>query len=187
MNIRLATRDDVPAILDIANWAAMNTTANFAVEPESLQQWLDDFDATHTRFPWVVADDPSSSRALLAFAKASPHRGRCAYHWTAETTVYVHPDHHRRGIGRDLYACLLDILRAQNFRTILAGIAIPNQASERLHASFGFRKVGVFERVGYKFDRWHDVGYWELVLRVPDHPPDPVRPVEEALASLTKV
>ncbi len=65
--------------------------------------------------------------------------------------------------------------------TLLAGITIPNAASERLHESFGFRRVALLERVGWKFDQWHDVGYWELVLHDADHPPDRIRLVAEVV------
>jgi phosphinothricin acetyltransferase len=175
--IRLAVRDDVPAVLAIANRAAEETAANFAVEPETLEAWDGDFVATHERFPWLVAVDDAG--AVLAFARASPHRGRCAYAYSAEVTVYVLPEHHGRGLGRALYGRLIPLLAAQGFVTLLAGIALPNPASVRLHESFGFRRVGVFERVGRKFDRWHDVGYWQLALRDDDAPPAPLRPVRD--------
>jgi phosphinothricin acetyltransferase len=177
MLVRLARRDDVPAILGISNWAALNTHANFAVELETLESWTDSFDRTHERFPWLVAED--DAMRVIGFAKASPHRSRCAYAWTAEVSVYVHPDHHGQGIGTALYGRLIPLLKAQGFVTLIAGIAGPNPASERLHESFGFQRVGVFERVGWKFDRWHDVGYWEAFLKEGDEPPAPLRTVRE--------
>ena len=168
--IRLATLDDVPAILEISNWAAMSTAANFAVEPERLDAWQDDFRQTAERFPWFVAVNDTDG--AIAFAKATPWKGRCAYAWSAEVTVYVHPDHHRRGIGRALYSRLIATLQAQGYRTLLAGITLPNPASVALHESFGFKQVAAFEQVGFKFGVWHTVGYWEAFLGDDDSPQD---------------
>jgi len=180
MPIRLASAADLPAILEISNWAALNTPANFAVEPESLADWQRSWSETRERFPWLVAVEAGDR--VVGFAKASSWKGRCAYHWTAETTVYVHPDHHGRGLGRALYARLIELLAAQGYRTLLGGITVPNEASVRLHESFGFRKVALLERVGWKFGQWHDVGYWELVLGEPSEAPKAIRPVSELTA-----
>jgi phosphinothricin acetyltransferase len=178
--LRFAEEHDISAILGISNWAALNTPANFAIEPEPLQDWVDSWRDTHQRYPWLVAEDNGQ---LIGFAKASPHRGRCAYAYTAEVTVYVHPQHHARGIGKSLYQQLFPILKVQGYCTLLAGITQPNPASERLHASFGFRRIGVFERVGWKFGKWHDVGYWELIVH--DGAPQPnILNVKDALKRL---
>ena len=180
-DLRLATFDDLPAILAISNWAAEHTAANFAIEPETLQSWQDDWRRTHERLPWFVAVDGDD---VVGFAKAGPWKGRCAYHFTAEVTVYIHPNHHGHGIAKALYGRLIPVLKSQGYCTLLAGITIPNAASVRLHESFGFRRVALLERVGWKFDRWHDVGYWELVLHDADHVPDRVKPVEEVVVEL---
>jgi phosphinothricin acetyltransferase len=174
--LRLARPDDLPAILEISNWAAQNTAANFAVEPETLESWQRDWHETHERFPWLIATDDAG--AVTGFAKASPWKGRCAYNWSAEVTVYVRPQDHGRGIGRALYGRLIPTLEAQGYRTLLAGITLPNPASVRLHESFGFKQVAAFEQVGFKFDRWHTVGYWELVLGDAS-PPEGIKPVRD--------
>ncbi len=174
-DVRPAALDDLPAILRISNWAALNTAANFAVEPETLESWRDEFMRTREMFPWLVA--AGGPAGVVGFAKAGPWKGRCAYHWTAEVTVYVDPAHHGRGIGRALYVRLIPALRDQGYRTILAGITLPNPASVRLHESFGFRQIASFERVGFKFGRWHTVGYWEALFGAGDEPPGEIRPV----------
>jgi phosphinothricin acetyltransferase len=179
VEIALAEAGDVPAIAEIANWAALHTTANFATEPEPSAAWAEDWRRTHAMYPWLVARHGAGRRG---FAKASPHRSRGAYAFTAEVTVYVHPDHHGRGIGRELYRVLLDLLRAQGYVTLLAGITLPNPASERLHASFGFRQTGTFPRAGWKLGGWHDVAYWALHL-AGDAPPAPLRPVADVWSS----
>ena len=177
-SIRLATLDDLPAILEISNRAAEETAANFAVRPESPASWIERWRDTHERFPWLVAPDGAGD--ILGFAMASPWKGRCAYSYSAEVTAYVVPAHHGRGIGTALYARLFEMLAAQGYRTALGGITQPNPASVRLHESFGMKRVALFEGIGWKFGRWHDVGYWQIVLGDESAaPPGRLRTVDE--------
>lgn len=178
--VRLAREADLPFILRISNRAAAETTANFAVEPESLEAWRSDFAATRAFFPWFVAPDDRDE--VVGFAKAGPWKGRCAYAFSVEVAVYVLPEHHRRGIGRALYARLLETVEAQGYRSAIGGIAQPNEPSVKLHESFGMRRVALFERIGWKFDRWHDVGYWQVEFHPREPPPERIRPVSEIVA-----
>jgi len=173
-SIDRAARADLEGILALANWAADNTTANFATSPESLDDWTASYDGTHQRYPWLVARE---SDRIVGFAKASPHRARGAYAWTAEVSVYVHPESHRRGVGRALYARLIPTLRDQGYVTLLAGITTSNPVSQRLHEVAGFVRCGTLRRAGWKFGQWHDVGWWELQLR--DGAPKPLRCVAD--------
>src|SRR6266511_4346173 len=141
IDILLAQEADLSAIADIANWAAVHTPANFATAPEPLTLWRQWWLETHERYPWLVA---RAGGGVLGFAKASPHRARGAYAWSAEVSVYIHPDGHGERIGTRLYERLIPLLRAQGYVTLLAGIAPPNPPSERLHAAFGFVPCGTF-------------------------------------------
>lgn len=175
MHIRCALPDDLPAILGLSNHYAATTAANFAVEPESINDWQRSFEQTHETHPWLVAvdrDGDGGSSGLLGFAKASPWKGRCAYEFAAEVTVYVAPEQHGRGIGRALYERLFEILRAQGYRTLLGGITLPNDASVRLHEAMGMHRAALFEQIGWKFGMWHDVGYWLINLAGDSPPPD---------------
>ena len=180
--VRPATPSDLPEILTISNWAAEHTAANFAVEPEPLADWEEDFAATSAMYPWLVAIDDDGK--VLGFAKGGPWKGRCAYAYSVEVTVYVHPDHHRQGLARRLYERLFAILKVQGYHAVFGGITQPNEASVRLHESFGMRRVALFERQGWKFGRWHDVGYWQGGLREGDEPPARVLSVGEAVEAL---
>ena len=160
LTIRAPLLEDFPKILEIANWATCHTAANFKLKPETMDEWITLWKGAGEQYPWLVAE---SNGAVIGFAMASPFKGRCGYAYSAEVTVYVAPDNHGKGTGHALYGRLIPTLKAQGYKTLIAVIAIPNQASERLHARFNFKKVGVLERVGWKFRRWHDVGYWQLI------------------------
>jgi phosphinothricin acetyltransferase len=167
----------------------VNSTCNFAIEPESLEAWRADWEVTHEMYPWFVAVEPPHPQPLsqgergatVGFAKATPYHGRCAYSYAVEITVYVHPDYHGRGIGKALYGRLLSTLKAQGYHAVIAAIAQPNPVSVNLHESLGLSHAGTFRQVGQKFGRWHDVGYWYATLQGDDHEPGAIRPVCEVL------
>ncbi|MBK8219219.1 MAG: N-acetyltransferase [Myxococcales bacterium] len=177
--VRRAVLDDVPAMLGFANWAAEHTVANLATAPEPLSEWSEAFASTEERYPWILATDAQGKP--LGFAKAGPHKARGAYAWSADVTVYVAPEAHGRGVGTRLYEVLVPTLRAQGYALLVAGITLPNVASEKLHARFGFERCGTFHRVGFKNGKWHDVGYWELAVRPGTLAPGPIVPAKTAL------
>ncbi len=170
LKIRRVVPDDLAAVCGIVNWAIEHTASNFNTEPGSLESWRDDWELYAERYPWLVSEDPRTAR-ITGIAYGSPYKDRSAYDWTAEVTVYIHPDYHRRGLGRALYRELLAILRDQGFHTLIATIALPNPASVGLHESLGFVPTGIQGRVGRKFDRWHDVGLWQVHLQGENHVP----------------
>jgi phosphinothricin acetyltransferase len=176
LDITLATRDDVAHILTVSNWFAEHSSANLATMPEPLEDWLEAYDETHERYPWLVARQDGK---FLGFAKAGPYRARGAYAWTCETSVYLVPEAHGHGVGKALYGKLFPLLKAQGYQTLIAGITSPNPPSERLHASFGFQRAALFHHVGYKEGQWHDVSFWELRLVHGEVVPGPVRSVAE--------
>lgn len=178
--IRLATIDDLPAILAISNEAALHTVANFAAEPEPLSEWQEAYRTTADTHPWLVA---AGNSGLLGFAKASPWSARCAYDYSVEVTVYVDPTQHRRGIGRALYGKLFEILTLQGYRSAIAGITLPNEASVGLHERFGMSRVATFESVGWKFGKWHDVGYWQRQLQPESTDPPSLQPVSAVISA----
>jgi phosphinothricin acetyltransferase len=118
---------------------------------------------TLAEFPWLVALHGTDEVAGYAYA----HRfaTRAAYGWSVETSVYVHENQRGTGVGRALYGALIRILHRQGYRLAIAGMTLPNAASAALHRSAGFTSVGVYRNVGWKFDRWHDVEWFQLDLR----------------------
>ncbi|MEM7230236.1 MAG: N-acetyltransferase family protein [Planctomycetota bacterium] len=182
MRIRRASADDLDAMLALSNWYAEHTAANFAVEPESEQDWQRAFEASHEHYPWLIAEDDDHD--VFGFAKASPYAGRCAYRWSAEITVYLRDGLTGRGVGTALYDMLFAVLRAQGFRTVTAGITLPNDASVALHRRYGLEQIGVRSRIGWKFDRWHDVSLWQGKISDDEGPPTPIRPVADVWPSI---
>lgn len=111
--------------------------------------------------PWLVWEEDGE---VGGFAYASKWKGRCAYRYSVESTVYLDPAATGKGIGLHLYRLLLANLRQQEVHTVIGGIALPNEASVALHEKLGFQKVAHFKEVGRKMEKWIDVGYWQLVL-----------------------
>ncbi|GMV21753.1 MAG: phosphinothricin N-acetyltransferase [Acidimicrobiia bacterium] len=160
--IRAAAATDAGAIADIYNHFVQHTTVTFEETPvpdtvmaERLAETFAD------RLPFLVAVPDG---AVEGFAYASKWKGRCAYRFSSEVTVYLRPGAEGRGLGSALYAALIPQLKAQGIHALLGGIALPNASSVALHEKFGFTNVAHFREVGRKFDRWVDVGYWQLVL-----------------------
>lgn len=164
--IRDAAPGDTPGILAILEPEILSGIAHFATVPPPLEDLRRDLVSPH--LPWLVAiDEPQAARDapfIVGYARASPWKTREAYRWTAEIGVYIREDHRGRGIGAALYQQLFPRLEAAGIRTLLAGIALPNPASIRLHERAGMKHVGTLPRVGCKFGRWLDVGYWHRTL-----------------------
>lgn len=128
--------------------------------------------ATVAWAPWLVATDDED---VIGYAYAGRHRERPGYRWSVNVSVYVAAAHHGRGIGRALYDHLFGDLRRQRFVNAYAGVALPNPASVALHESVGMRRVALYERVGWKFDAWHDVAWYWIRLTDPSGaPPEPI-------------
>jgi phosphinothricin acetyltransferase len=163
MNVRPATRDDLPGILEIYNEAVLNTTASYDYEPRTLEHrfaWFED----HVKNGLPVFVAINEAGRVVGWSALNRYRDRKGYQFTAENSVYVAADLRGRGIGKLLMRPLVDAARQRGLHAILAGIDAENEASVRLHASFGFLEVGHLRQVGFKFGRWLDVVYMELLL-----------------------
>ena len=155
ISIRAASPADIPTITQIYAHAVRHGTASFELEPpdeaEMARRQRALFDGG---YPYLVAE---SGGAVLGYAYAGPYRARPAYRFSVENSVYVAPDAHRRGIGRLLLDRLISDCEARGYRLMIAVIGDSAQApSIELHRAAGFKLVGAFKGVGYKFDRWLD-------------------------------
>ncbi len=177
-NIRMAEVDDAGEIAAIYRPYVTDAVTSFEVEAPSAAEMAKRIESTLTFAPWLVCTGDGGEP--IGYAYASRHRERAAYQWSVDVTVYIRTEHHRRGVGRALYSCLFPLLRLQGFYTAHAGVTLPNPASVGLHEALGFRPVGVYPAVGWKFGGWRDVGWWQLPLQ--ERPPAPAPPLSLAAA-----
>jgi phosphinothricin acetyltransferase len=174
MTIRFATNDDTPIILDVYAPFITDTVITFEYEIPSLDEFSSRIETIQQQLPYLVAEEEGR---ILGYAYASKHRDRIAYQWSVDISVYIHPEGHRQGIGRQLYTTLLALLREQGYYNVYAGITIPNPKSEGFHRSMGFEPVGVYTNVGYKFGHWHSVIWLSLILQPYSPTPTPPLPI----------
>jgi L-amino acid N-acyltransferase YncA len=173
MIVRLADPDrDATAVAAIYRPSVEDGLASFEEVAPDEAEVTRRMRSTLARTPWLVAED---SGAVLGYAYAGPHHERPGYRWSVNISVYVAPGAQGRGIGRRLYDELLAILRRQGFVNAYAGITLPNSASVALHETIGMRRIGVYQRVGFKLGAWRDVAWYGLRLNDPDGvPPEPI-------------
>ena len=160
--VRPASEADVPALLAIYRPYVERTAISFETSVPSLEEFARRIRTATVGWAWLVAELDGE---CVGYAHGSAHRERAAYRWSVETSAYVREGWQRRGIGRRLYAELLEALAKKGFCNAYAGMTLPNAGSEALHRSVGFEPIGVFRRIGWKFDRWHDVKWMQRTLR----------------------
>jgi phosphinothricin acetyltransferase len=162
-SIHDAGSNDLPGVLDILNHYVVNNHCTFDTRPWSVEQkqdWFDQF-SHEGRHRLLIA---KSGELLLGYAHSSRWRPKDAYDITVETTVYIHPEQRSRGLGYRLLQRLLEELEGTGVHSAVAGIAQPNEASNRLHERLGYQKVGTFHRVGLKFDQYWDVTWYQRLF-----------------------
>jgi phosphinothricin acetyltransferase len=160
--VRAVVAGDASGIAEIYNHYVATTVVTFEEAPVSAAEMARRIgEAGSASLPWLVAERQGK---VAGYAYASPWKARSAYRFSVEVTVYVDPGCPRQGIGRRLYEELLPGLRARGIHSAFGVIALPNEASVALHERFGFAKVAHLREVGFKFDRWIDVGYWQLSI-----------------------
>jgi len=161
--IRDAQLDDAQALLDIYAPYVQTTWVTFETKTPALPEFrgrIEQYRFT-LGFPYKVAE---LDGGIAGYAYAHPYHQREAYRFTAETSVYIKQDLRRGGIGTELYKAVLEDLRRGGFHAVIAILGYPNEASKQFHEKLGFREIGCLHEVGYKFDRWLDVGYLEKIL-----------------------
>ena len=157
--IRTARADDAPALASIYNWYVEHTVVTFEVEPVPDSEMSRRIEGVVAAHEWLVLERRGE---ILGFAYASRFRERAAYRHATESTIYLRHGLEGRGLGGPLYAELVRRTFARGYRHMVGAIALPNEASVRLHERHGFRKAGHLVRIGYKLGRWVDVGNWQL-------------------------
>lgn len=161
--IRAAEDRDATTIADIYNHYVRDSIVTFEEEQVTAADMARRIaEVRSASLPWLIAEEAGR---VTGYAYAAPWKTRSAYRFSVEITVYVAPGLAGRGIGSLLLGELIPILDAKHIHTAIGGIALPNDASVALQEKFGFRKVAHFQEVGFKFNRWIDVGYWQRTLQ----------------------
>jgi len=161
--IRPVRADDAEAICSIYNHYVENSISTFEEKPIQVDEMRERIRKISAKYPYIVQEDGSGE--VTGFAYINTWKEREAYRFSAEVSVYIKDELRGRGIGRSLMERLLEEVRKTEIHSLVSGIVLPNDPSVYLHEKFGFVKIGLFREIGFKLNRWLDVGYWELILK----------------------
>ena len=159
--LRRCTAEDAAQICDIYNYYVRETVVTFEESPVPEADMARRIADISEDLPWLVWE---LNGVIVGYAYASPWKARAAYRHAVESSIYLAPQATGQGLGPQLYAALIAELRRRGLHCVIGGAALPNPASVALHERLGFAKVAEFRQVGFKFGRWIDVAYWELIL-----------------------
>lgn len=160
--LRPASPSDGEQIAAIYNHYIQSSIATFETESVSTDDMAERIVQTLAAdLPYLVYEQDNQ---ILGYSYASKWKGRCAYRYSVESTVYLNPNAHGKGLGTLLYESLMAELKSKGYHAVIAGISLPNEVSIALHEKLQMKKVAHFEQVGFKFNNWVDVGYWQKLL-----------------------
>lgn len=159
--IRNVTINDAQELVNIYNYYVTDTIVTFDKESFTIADFEEKIDTISSQFPFFVFEE---NNKILGYAYGSKWRKKPSYDNTLEITIYLKKDVQGKGIGTKLYAKLIEALKNEKYHTLIGGLTLPNEESIRLHEKFGFKKVAHFVEVGWKFNKWHDVGFWQLTF-----------------------
>ena len=168
LKVRDASADDAEACAAIYAPYVTDTAISFETEPPKPAEMAERIAAAVRTHAWIVLEDDDR---VVGYAYGGPYKSREAYRWSCEVSVYVERGRRRTGSGRVLYDALLARLAERGFRTAVAGMTLPNDASEGLHRAMGFEPIGVYRRIGWKHGAWHDVAWTQRTIATGDDQP----------------
>jgi phosphinothricin acetyltransferase len=171
MKVRAATEEDAAACAAIYAPYVTDTAITFEIDPPTPEEMAERITAAERTHAWLLLEDLEDGGRVVGYAYAGPFKTRPAYRWACETSVYLEPGRRRTGGGRTLYEALFSRLADRGYRTAIAGMTLPNEASAGLHRALGFQPVGTNRRIGWKHGRWHDVAWMQRTLSEAADPP----------------
>lgn len=178
ITIRMALQEDAEELLAIYAYYVENTAITFEYAVPSEEEFRTRIKHTLEKYPYLTAE---CDGRICGYAYASPFKGRAAYDWAVETSIYVKADMHGSGIGKRLYETLEQFLKKQHVINANACIAYPNPESIAFHERLGYRTVGHFTECGYKFGKWYDMIWMEKMLGEHPEKPEPLLSVQEII------
>lgn len=161
VNFRFATAEDASKILEIYKYYIENTTITFEYDVPTFVEFKERIKNTLLEYPYIVCEYKNE---ILGYAYAHKVWMRAAYQWDVELSVYIDKDYTGNGLGKKLYKILIEILKLQNVVNVYGCVTYPNEKSDKLHESLGFKKVGIFENSGYKFGKWIGVTWFHKAI-----------------------
>ncbi|PGS51291.1 GNAT family N-acetyltransferase [Bacillus sp. AFS041924] len=161
MGITFATKEDVKEIVTIYNDAILNTTATFDTKIKTEEDMLMWFNNHSEMYPVIVSKE---NGVVTGYCSLTQFKEKDAYKHTVELSVYIHPEHRRKGLAKTLMLEMIEIAKILGHYTIISCITSGNEVSEKLHEKLGYKKVGHFYKVGQKFNQWLDIVYYQLML-----------------------
>jgi L-amino acid N-acyltransferase len=162
IKIRQATNEDMPSVLEIVNYEIINTTAIWDYDLRTLsQQEAILHEKKEKDFPFLIAEKDGK---IVGFGTYGTFRFKIGYRFTVEHSVYIHKDFHGNGIGSALITELIELAKKQKLHTMIGVIDSENLGSIAFHEKLGFKKVGHIKETGYKFDRWLDSIFMQILL-----------------------
>ena len=163
ITIRTAVPTDLQSILDIVNHAILHTTANYNYQPQTLESQIQWFkDKQQHGFPVIVAEFQNK---VIGYGAFGTFREKIGYQYTVEHSVYVGENHYGKGVGKLLLSELIRLARAQNYHVMVGAIDAENTGSIAFHKQFGFEESGIIKQAGFKFGKWLDLLFMQLVLQ----------------------
>lgn len=159
--IRSVKTEDAKFLADIYNHYIVNTCNTFEETALGEEDFKNRIQNHNPKLPWLVFE---TNDRVIGYAYATDWKLRSAYKFTVESSIYLDVNSLQKGIGTQLYQSLIDQLIRLKIHAVIGGIALPNPNSIKFHEKMGFKQIAHFKEVGFKFNRWVDVGYWELLL-----------------------
>lgn len=160
--IRHVEIKDAQKLLEIYSYYVENTAITFEYDTPSLEEFTDRIKSISKKYPYIVIEEENE---IIGYAYANVFKDRAAYNWTVEYSIYVSYEFSGQGVGIYLHNEIVKRLQEKNISTIEACITYPNEASIKFHEKLGYKKVAHFNKVGYKFNKWHDVVWYEKKIK----------------------
>lgn len=181
--MRFAEKSDAESILRIYAPYVINSSITFEYAVPTIDEIRTRMEEIEENYPYIVCE---SYNKIIGYAYANRFRTDDAYNWNVELTIYVDKKYKHRGVGKGLYTCILEILAHQNVKNVYSIISTPNNSCIKLHEFFGFKKLGLYPKCGYKLGRWRDITVMSRNLGNYKEPPKPFIKISNLSNNITK-